>query len=47
MAVSEYWRRLTFLDRVIVVTMVLLCALLFTIFGLRQPGQAVQVLQGQ
>ena len=45
MAVKEYWRRLTILDRIIVAAMVVTCALLFAIFGLRPPGQAVQVVQ--
>ncbi len=45
MAVRDYWRRLTRLDRMIVALMIGVCALLFAVFGLREPGQSVQVVQ--
>lgn len=47
MAVRDYWRRLTCLDRIIVAVMIVFCALLFAVVGLRQPGQAVLVKQGE
>ena len=46
MALKELWQRLSKLDRVIVAALLILCAALFVVVGMRAPGQSVQVKQG-
>ncbi len=45
MAVRDYWYRLTPLDRIITVVMIIVCGFLFAFFGLRSPGKDVVVTQ--
>ncbi len=43
MAVNGFWRRLTRLDRIIVMLLFALCILLFIAVGMRPPGRSVRV----
>ena len=45
MALNHYWRRLTRLDRIIVIFLLVICGMFFIAIGQRSPGQSILVMQ--